>query len=271
MRSGFAVGRWASALIGSILMLLVGPAASAFGAAELRLVHAVPGAGAAQLHAKTGKKEQQVGAAVAFGQVGGYTKVPAGRVTLRLGPGGDSLATATERLENRARYTVVALGNGAESLRILRDGTARPGGSQLRVVHAAPELGAVEVRLGDTPVAQLDGFESVAGYTAVDPGAYAIRVTRPNGGSTLAARGGVPLTAGTSSTAFVVGTAGEPLDVVVAADRSAVPRGAPQTGLGGLADDGPSLLAALLAGLLAAVGGAVAYMALTGRSRGRGT
>ena len=248
-------------------MLLVGPAASALGAAQVRFVHAVPGTGPAQLSVKGGAS---VGGALEFAQVGGYSSVPAGATTFQLRAGGDSSATAQTRVRNGERYTVIALGGDAEKLRVLRDGPARPNTAQLRVVHAAPELGKVEIRLGDERVATLLGFESVAGYAPVDPGAYAIRVTRPGGGSTLAAKGGVPLTAGTASTAFVVGSGGEPLQVVVAADGSAAPRGAPHTGLGGLSDDGPPLLLALLAGLLAAAAGMAGYLAVTGRARGGG-
>jgi hypothetical protein len=264
MRSGVAVGRWVAALIASILMLLVGPAASALGAANVRFVHAVPGSGAAQLQATAGGKTRDVAGRVGFGEVGRYGRVPARKVTFKLSGGG---AKGAAKLRNGAHYTVLAAGR---DLKVLPDGRARGGAARLRVVQAAPELGTVEIRLGDRRVAKLFGFEDVARYRSVDPGAYAIRVTRPDDGGTLAARGGVPLTAGTSSTAFVVGTRGEPLRVVVASDRMAAPRGAPATGLGGLADDGSSLWPALLAGLLAALAGAAGYLVLTGRSRGRG-
>lgn len=234
-------------------------------------MHAVPGAESAQLEAQYSSGTQGVGGPVAFGEVGAYASIPAGKVTFRLSePAGGARPTVSERLKNGGRYTVVAVGGGEAALRVLSDGPAHPGGARLRAVHVAPELGGVEVRLGDQPVAQLEQFRDVADYTTVDPGAYAVRVTRPGDGSTLAAQGGVPLTAGTASTAFVLGTSGEPLQVVVAADRSATPPGAPQTGLGGLAD-GPSLLTALLVGLLAAAFGGVGYLTLTGRSRGRGT
>jgi hypothetical protein len=253
-------------------MLLVGPAASAWGDAQVRFVQAVPGAGALQLEVKYPKRGQSVGAPVDFGRVGTYVSLPKGRAAFELSdPPGAGRPSVGQRLENGGRYTVVAVGGGDVTLRVLSDGPARPGGARLRAVHVAPELGGVEVRLGDQPVAQLGQFKDVADYTTVDPGAYAVRVTRPGDGSTLAAQGGVPLTAGTASTAFVLGTAGDPLQVVVAADRSATPAGAPQTGLGGLAGDGPSLLTALLAGLLAAAAGGAGYLTLSGRSRGRGT
>ena len=253
-------------------MLLVGPAASAWGDAQVRFVQAVPGAGALQLEVKYPKGGQQVGGPVEFAQVGTYVSLPKGQATFELSdPPEAGRPSAEQRLKDGGRYTVVAVDGGDVTLLVvLSDGPARPGGARLRAVHVAPELGGVEVRLGDQPVAQLDQFKDLADYTTVDPGAYAVRITRPGDGSTLAAQGGVPLTAGTASTAFVLGTAGEPLQVVVAADRSATPTGAPQTGLGGLADDGPSLLIVLLAGLLAAAAGGVGYLTLTGRSRGRG-
>ena len=269
MRSGVASGRWAIALIATLLMLLAGPAASASGDASVRFVQAVPGAGPFfQLHATEGRISQRVGRPVGFGEVGRYAPVPAGRVTFELrGRGERRLATVTAQLRDRRRYTVVALGSGADRLRVLEDGGARAGTSRLRVVHAAPELGGVDVTLGERQLAGSIGFRDVAPYTTVEPGAYALSVSRPDDGSALAARGAVPLTAGSSSTAFVVGTAGEPLRVVVASDRAAAPRGAPATGLGGLAGEESRLGLALLVALLAAAAGAASYVALTARSR----
>ena len=264
------MGRWVGALIASLLMLLAGPAASASGAAKVRFVQAIPGFGPASLHATEGGISQRVGRGVRFGEVGSYADVPAGEVTFEFAPtpaNGPAFAEAQETLRNRAHYTVVAMRKDKESLLVLREGRAEGGTSRLRVVHAAPELGAVDVRLGDEPVANGVGFGDISGYTAVGPGAYALRVTNPQDGSTIAARGAVTLTAGTSSTAFVVGSAGEPVQTIVATDRMAAPRGAPATGLGGLADEDSHLLLALLAGLLAAIAGAAAYVALTARSR----
>lgn len=271
MRPGFLTGRWAAALIATLVMLLAAPAAPAFGDAQVRFVQAVPGAGALQLEVKYAKGGQQVGGPVEFAQVGTYVSLPKGQATFELSdPPEAGRPSVEQRLKDGGRYTAVAVGGGDVTLRILSDGPARPGGARLRAVHVAPELGGVEVRLGDQPMAQLDQFKDVADYATVDPGAYAVRITRPGDGSTLAAQGGVPLTAGTASTAFVLGTAGEPLQVVVAADRSATPTGAPQTGLGGLSDDGPSLLTVLLVGLFGAAAGGLGYLTLTGRSRGRG-
>ena len=267
MRTGAAVGRWVPVLIASFLMLLVGPAASAWGDAKVRFVHTIPGAGLAQLEATEGGITQEVGGSVGFGQIGRYAEVPAGNVSFELMSGGKALAQTREELQNRAHYTVVAVSDGKPSLMVLRDGSAEGGKSRIRVVDTAPELGQVDVMLGDLSVAEGVSFGDVGDYTSVAPGAYALQVTSPETGSAIASRGGVPLTAGTSSTAFVIGSAGEPVQVIVASDRVAAPRGAPATGLGGLAGEDSNLVLALIAGLLAALVGAAFYVALTARSR----
>ena len=262
------MGRWVTALIASLLMLLVGPAASASGEAQVRLVQAISGSGPVQVEATAGGITQRIGRGVRYGEVGRYADVPAGNVAFELdAPEAGVSAGVEQTLRNRTRYTIVALPGADESLIVLRDGRAEGGRSRLRVVHAAAELGGVDVRLGDRRVGNGVGLGDVSRYTTVEPGAYALSVTNPQDGSTIAARGAVPLTAGTSSTAFVIGTAGEPVEAIVASDRMAAPRGAPATGLGGLADEDSHLLLALLAGFLAALVGAAAYVALTARSR----
>jgi hypothetical protein len=232
-------------------------------------VHTAPGAGALELRATEGGIEQRVGRRLAFGQIGSYEEVPPGDVAFEiLTPGGRRVTSTREQLQNRARYTVVATAGGKPA--VLRDGRAKGGQSHLRVMHAAPELGRVDVRLGDMPVANDLGMGDVTGYKDVGPGAYALSVMRPGGGSPLASEGAVTLTAGTSSTAFVIGTRGEPIRTVVASDRAAAPRGAVKTGLGGLAGEDRDVMLALLAGLLAALAGGGLYLALTARSRGGG-
>lgn len=266
MRSGVAADRWVAGLIASILMLLAGPAASAWGDAKVRFVQAIPGANAPQLHATAGEISQRIGRGLGFGEVGRYEAVPAGKITFELVQrDGRPVSGTDEQLRNRAHYTVVAMRDKRPV--VLQEGRAEGGTSRLRVVQAAPELGGVDVLLGDQRVAEGIGYGDVSGYTSVGPGAYALQVKSPENGSTIASRGAVTLTAGTSSTAFVIGSAGEPVDAVVASDRAAAPRGAPATGLGGLADEDSKLLLALLAGFLAALAGAAGYVALTARSR----
>lgn len=270
MRSGVAVGRWVAVLIASLLMLLVGPAASASGDARVRFLQAIPGSEAASLHATAEGISERIDRGVQFGELSNYAKVPAGEVTFGLSEtpaNGPPMAETQETLHNGAHYTVVATRDGQESLMVIREGRADGGTARVRAVNTAPELGTVDVKLGDQAIGKGIGLGDVSAYTSVGPGAYAVSVMNPQDGSTLASRGAVTLSAGTSTTAFVIGSGGEPVDVVVAGDRTAAPRGAPQTGLGGLADGDSPVLLALLAGFLAALAGAAAYVALTARSR----
>ena len=270
MHTGVAAGRWVRALIASILMLLVGPAASAWGDAKVRFVQAVPGNGALELSATEGGISQRVGRPLGYGEIGSYEKVPAGDVEFEIGePGERSGTSASEQLKNGAHYTVVAMHDSDPT--ILRDGRANGGQAHLRVMNTAPELGEVDVRLGDVPVANELATGDATGYEDVGPGAYSLSVMRPDDGSAIASEGAVTLTAGTSSTAFVIGTRGEPVRTVVATDRAAAPGGPVATGLGGLAGEDPDLMVALIAGLLGALVGAGIYLTLTARSRGGGS
>ena len=265
MLRGVAASRWVAGLIASLLMLLAGPAASAWADGKVRFVQAIPGPDGVRVEATAGGITQRIGRGVGFGEVGTYERVPAGDVEFELmETNGRQITGASQRVRNRGSYTVVAM---RDQLLVLTDGRAKGGTSRMRVVNAASELGSVDVLLGEQRVAESVGFGDVSSYTAVGPGAYALSVRSPADGSTIASQGAVTLTAGTSSTAFVVGSAGEPVAAVVATDRMAAPRGAPATGLGGLADEDSHLVLALLAGFLAALAGAAAYVALTARSR----
>ena len=89
-----------------------------------------------------------------------------------------------------------------------------------------------------------------------------------DGGAPLASKG-VRLTAGTASTAFVLGTQGQKVRLVVATDSTVAPGHAPETGLGGLAGKGgPSWLLVALAALAAGSLGGAVYLVSGGARRG---
>jgi hypothetical protein len=253
------------ASIMALSSMLVGISAGNAWALELRLVHAVPGGGQATLSA--GKTE--IGSPVSFGEVTRYTRVPEGRVELVLRPatGGKPLVKAAETLRG-GRMTVVATRDGQRvMLRVLPDGRASGGSARVRAMNAAPELGATQVDVDGRPVARDLPPGQASDYTTVDPGTYRLEAARPGGGGgALASRSGVSLAAGTSTTAFVVGSGGEPTRVVVASDATVTPRQAPGTGLGGLAG-GTAWGAALAAALGAGVLGGAAYLLATRRRR----
>jgi Domain of unknown function (DUF4397) len=223
-------------------MLVMGPVGIAE-AAEVRLAHAVPGQGPAALEVD-GEATPQVG----FGQVSDYAEFPNGEVTLTLGE-----LDAEENL-SEGRYTAVAWRRGDQvMLDVFPDGDAQPGRARVRAIHAAGELGEGDVMLDGQTLADSLGPGEAGEYQAVDPGDYQLSVTRPGGGGSPLAEDSVNLTAGTASTAIVVGSGGRPVQVVLASDSVAAPSEGPATGLGGLEDGTPwaaVLLAALFAGAL---------------------
>src|SRR4051794_38837113 len=115
------------------LMLVMGPAAEAFGSAQVRLVNA-RGGKPVTLEVSVDGKKTAGGSAVGYGLAGAMASVPAGQARLTVGG-----KTATEELVNGKGYTVVAL--PSDGLQVLRNGSASGGDSRVRIVHAAPELG----------------------------------------------------------------------------------------------------------------------------------
>lgn len=180
----------------------------------VRFVHAVPGAGAAQL--LTGRSGS-VGRA-AFGQFTRYRSLGSGAVTLRLLSGGHTLASTRAVLRDGLRYTVIALSPrpGHLVLRVLPDRRGQPGQTSLRMIHAAPELGRPDIRLDGKVVGHSVPFEAVTSYLPVSPGAHRIAVTPPSGPPLASVR--IDLPPSSASTAIVVGTRGQRTRIVTALD-----------------------------------------------------
>jgi hypothetical protein len=233
----------------AFLMLVMAPAAVASGGAQIRLVNAR--GGSATLQISIDGKAQPAGAAVAYGQAGASANVPAGEAKMTVA--GKSVSTHLDKGES---FTVVAVPKGAPLL--LRNGSASGGQAKVRIVHAAPELGMPDIRLGKRTVAQGVKYRSGSPYLTVDPGNYTVAVTKPNGGDVVF-RGQVSLAAGTATTAVIAGSAGNPERIIAVNDDSVTPAGAPHTGFGGLAGGGgaPWLLAMLAALIAGSLGGAI--------------
>src|SRR5437763_500297 len=251
-------------------MVVAGPAAESWADASVRFVNAVPGAGAAELTVNGGPA---VGGTIGFGQISSYFGVSAGSHEISLKSGSKTGATAHVDLVNGQRYTIVAMAQGKKAqLRPYTDGAPRPGKARIRMIHAAPELGSPDVRLGKRPIAEEVSYTAATPYLTVSPGTYTLEVMKPGDGSgkPIVEKPGVALSAGTTSTAFLLGSRGEATRVVVASDGTSSPAGAPKTGLAPLASGGRPWAAilgiALLAGLL---GGTLQLVAARRRTRAR--
>lgn len=253
MRS-FGYAARMSALVALCAAMVSPSPAQAAGQATVRLMHAVPGGGAAELAVASEGKRTPAGSPVRFGRTSEAKAVPSGSTKLLVVPPGerDPVASASQRLEPGARYTAVAmLGEDGPTLRVLRDGDAAPGVARVRTVHAAPELGEPDVRLDGRLVAKAARYEEVTDYLSLTPGSYDLSARRPSGkGDALLSQPRLPLVAGTAATVYVVGSRGEPTRAVLVADDTIAPNAPPDTGLGGLSRGAePRLLAILLAGL----------------------
>ena len=248
-------------------MLLLASAASALASANVRFVHAVPGGRPATLSVSVGGARSST-APVSFGSASVALEVAAGTAKMTAASGGETLATYEQRLEDGKSYTVVAVHKRPDdpqpafSLSVFPDADAEAGKALLRAINVAPEAGAPDVRVDDTVVAPKLAYAEASEYAEVAPGVHDLIVTRAGGsGGALATKKGAALTAGTSTTAIVLGSGGEMTRVLTLADGSAAPRGAPETGFGGMAaDDGDTsriplaLLGALAGALLGAAG-----------------
>ena len=232
------------------VMLVVGPVASALGSAQVRVINARGGADAVSLEAAVGGQSAEIGAATPFGEASEFTEVPAGEA--EFSDGAESQASQT--LADGGSYTVIVLPRNA--LQVLRNGKAAGGEARLRVVHAAPELGTPDIRLGDRTVAQGVEFRAASKYLTVEPGSYPLAAAKPNGGDPVFSEV-VALSAGTANTVVIAGSGGSPTQAIAVQDAAFTPAGAPDTGLGGLADEDAPWALALLAALFAgALGGA---------------
>ena len=229
--------------------------ATALADSQVRFLHAVPMVGEATLSADG----EPVGSA-GFAEVSDPVTVASGAAALVLeAPGGVTLRS-NERLADGASYTIVALAKGkAAELVSFRNGDAKPGLARLRMIHGAPELGDANIEVDGTVVAEGAGYTDATRYWGLAPGRPEVAVLDPATGQEALARQEIPLAAGTATSAYVVGSAGEATRVVLVDDATLAPAAPPETGLGGsYSDGGPNWLLALAAAL--AVGGAAALV-----------
>lgn len=231
--------------------------ATALASTQVRFLHAVPGVGVATVSADG----QQVGSA-GFGQVTDSASLPSGPTHFVLkAPGGVTLKK-TVNLVDGDNYTLAGLATAnAAEIRVYRNGAADPGEARLRMVHAAPELGDANLALDGKVVAHRAAYTNATQYWTLPPGPKQLEVLDPGSKKMAIGMRSIPLSAGTTTSAYVVGSKGERVKVVLVDDATTAPSAAPQTGLGGLAQndgDGPNW--ALAAAAAIAVGGAAALL-----------
>jgi hypothetical protein len=198
--------------------------------ARLRVVHVSPDASAIDVFVGDTREFTNV----AFAVPTDYQDVRTGSQTIRFVATADTttLGSSSEDLELSRSYTVLATGF-AESVTplLLSDTTDAPpdGEIRLRLVHASPSTGAVDVYVGDptqdiaavNPTVSNVAFGDVSNSLRLDEGTYRIRVTAVGGTEPLIDEQ-LTLSSGAVRTIIArdaVG-GGVPAEVVVLDDRS---------------------------------------------------
>jgi hypothetical protein len=250
--------RLAAALLLACALIISAPAATAL-ATTIRFMHAVPGAPPVEAVFTHGHTRIVLGRHIAYGEHTGYVTAPAGPGHVTLYAGGKQVASTPLKLMKRRPHTCIALAKGMKIRFIhLPDGRPEPGIARFRVFHAASELGAADLKLGRRTVAHDLKYASATPYFTTRAGTYDLAAMRPGGGGAPLLQGKVALAAGTTTTAYVVGSQGRRVRVLLATDDAEAPPGAPGTGLGGLArHQVPWLLVLGAAALAGAAGGAL--------------
>ena len=235
---------------------------------QARFLHAVAGAPPAVLVVEGHPPRL----ASSYGKPSVYHACNPGPARLVLRVRGQSEPAATKRIElGRGKYTVIAVSKGKRvDLRAYQDnGAVRPGRARVRAIHAAAEIDRADVRVDGRVVSPALRPGAATRYASFAPGRHNLAITRPGGrGGALLSEEGVPLVAGTASSAIVVGSRGMPTEFLLVSDGAAGPATAPATGfVGDVSEDSDWLLvlgAALLAGSL----GGAAYVLAVRRGAG---
>ena len=153
-----------------------------------------------------------------YGDSTAYIDLPEGSYLVEVFPQGSTTPaiTATVDLMGGSDYTAIAIGDGANqplSLKALLDDNTPPaaGNFKLRLGHLAPFANTLpgttaDVRLDDGTVILNDVvFGDVAAYTELPAGTYDLKITTPDGSTTLINLAPATFSAGQIVSAFAVG------------------------------------------------------------------
>ncbi len=166
------------------------------GKARLRVIHAVPDAPA--VNVGVAGSEEPLVEGVEFPNASDYQDVDAGTYDLAISnaDSGEALLSVPGfRIDAGQAYDIFALGQAAnQSLQFLplmtpvslpcsqTLGTGQPSDACLRIVHASPDAGSIDVYVGEAPIAQGLQFGAASTLAPTANGEQQIRVV-PAGGS----------------------------------------------------------------------------------------
>jgi hypothetical protein len=192
--------------------------AHAFARALGRFIHAVPGVGTATLRVRNGHDTVTL-PPFGFGQSTPWTSLPSGRFSWTLTGGGKTLATGTSSVGNGAYDMVFLAEASGVSLGVYRARAGQPGTSLVRVIHAAPELGAPELELDSKVVVKSLSFTRATPYLSVSPGVHSLSAMKTGDTAPLISLKGVRLHPDVAYSGVVIGSRGQQVRVLTLTDR----------------------------------------------------
>lgn len=192
--------------------------AQALGRALVRFIHAVPGVGRARILVRQDGSQQTVGA-IGFAQATRWHGIRSGRFEWEVIGQDKTLAQGTATVGDGAYDLVLLTQSTGVRLGIYRSRGGEPGTSLIRVIHAAPELGAPELRLDSTIVRHSLSFTKATPYLSVNPGVHSLAALKVGDSTPLVSLDNVRLTSGVAYSAVVVGSQGKRVQIVTVTDR----------------------------------------------------
>ena len=153
---------------------------------------------------------------VPYGTVSGYLPLPAGTQQVTVYATGDASAPVIDtpvELAAGGTYTVAAIGlvsDASLTAQVYEDDLAAPaaGNAKVRIVHASPDAGPVDVATADgTYLVSGLGYPSASPYAQVPAGTYDVNVLAAGTGTVAISAPGTSVAAGGVYTAVATGTA----------------------------------------------------------------
>jgi hypothetical protein len=188
---------------------------------------------------------------VPYGTISSYLPLPAGSQQVTVYPAGNNSQPVIDTpvdLAAGGAYTIGAVGlvsDGSLRAQVYQDDLTPPaqGNSKLRVVHASPDAGPVDVvPAGGAPLVSGLQFPSASPYAQVPAGTYTLNVNAAGTETTAISVPNATVAAGGVYSAFAVGTASAgSLNVILVQDSASTE---PLPSTGGVS---PAWLAAALA------------------------
>jgi hypothetical protein len=176
------------------------------GSTHLRILHASPDAPNVDIYVDNGL----VLANVPYPDASNYLTIAAGAHNIKVNAAGTSttVISVSPTLSRDTYYTAIAANFVAsiQALLATDDSTAPPAGqARLRVIHAAPDAGPVDILVNNQVVLSNVPFTAISNYLTVPAGTYDVKVNA-TGTSVTAIEATVVATAGNNYSAVAIGS-----------------------------------------------------------------